>query len=112
MRDQPLTISETARWLRCSEDEVQGHLEAGQLDPYEDTAAGDAVLVSLNSVVVLAESLPAERGVFQIREPVPGMDDYAGPRSSSGPRTSGAPSATRPPLIVERRPSRPLTRRP
>lgn len=108
MRDQPLTISETARWLRCSEDEVEDHLSAGRLDIYPGADTDDTTLVSLNSVVVLAESLPAERGVFQIREPVPGLDDYAGPRSSAGPR---GPASTRPPLIIERRPSRPMTTR-
>lgn len=108
MRDASLTIAEAAAWLRCSETDVREHLRTGRLCPNpHDPRDGR---VSLNAVVVLAESLPAEHRIFEVREPAARIEP-----SSSGPRTafparSGHGQDHRPGLIVERRPTRSFTR--
>ena len=92
MRDQPLTTAEAASWLKCTEDEVQEHLRTGRLrlfQPGPQQAATDGRL-SLNAVIVLAESLPDERRIFEVREPVARTESgSSGPRSGFPPRTGG-----------------------
>lgn len=111
MRDQPLTIAEAARWLRCSDEEVRGYVESGQLRPFAGAAPGAEPVVSLNSVVILAESLPAEQGVFQVRDMPASLDRPSSDRPPhGGPRPSGNFGGPRPGLIVERRPSRSIPR--
>ncbi len=109
MRDQPLSISEAAKWLGCTSEEVSGYVSDGRLKPFQ--GAADSGQVSLNSVVVLAESLPAERGVFRVRD-MPSYDS-APPRPSSGGYGGGPGGGfnkPRPAPIVERRPLRPPSR--
>jgi len=111
MRDQPVSTAEAARWLLCTEDEVQAHLQAGRLQPFRGPGAEGKL--SLNSVIVLAESLPEEKRIFELRPFSASLDGPpSGPRSSSGPRTgSGGLYGNRPAPIVERRPIRPITPR-
>ncbi|HYH40038.1 MAG TPA: hypothetical protein VD860_17590 [Azospirillum sp.] len=107
MRDQPLSLTEAAKWLGCTVEEVSGYVADGRLKPFAGAADGQ---VSLNSVVVLAESLPAERGVFRVRD-MPSYDS-APPRPSTG-GYGGGPGGfnkPRPAPIVERRPLRPPPR--
>ena len=89
MRDQPLSISEAAKWLGCTAEEISGYVADGRLKPFQ--GAADSGQVSLNSVVVLAESLPAERGVFRVRD-MPSYDS-APPRTSSGGYGGGGGSS-------------------
>lgn len=108
MRDQPLTLTEAAKWLGSTADEVSGYLADGRLRPF---AAGADGLVSLNSVVVLAESLPVERGVFRVRD-MPSYDS-APPRPAGGGYAGGPGGGfnkPRPAPVVERRPLRPSSR--
>lgn len=110
MRDQPLSLAEAAKWLGCTAEEVNGYIADGLLKPYQGPGASDLPLVSLNSVVILAESLPAERGVFRVRD-MPSYDS-APPRPAGG-GYGGAPGGfnkPRPAPIVERRPLRPPPR--
>lgn len=106
MRDQPLTAEQAARWLECSVEEVLALLASGHLRPYNTVGVPDADSVSLNSVVVLAESLPVERGVFRVREASMGMDGpgagggYASKPHAAGPRPQGERAG----FVVERRP--------
>lgn len=111
MRDLPVSTAEAARWLLCTEDEVQAHLQAGRLLPFRGPGAEGKL--SLNSVIVLAESLPEEKRIFELRPFSASLDSPpSGPRSSSGPRTgSGGLYGNRPAPIVERRPIRPITPR-
>jgi len=110
MRDQPLSLAEAAKWLGCTAEEVGSYVAAGQLKPFQGAGGADAAQVSLNSVVVLAESLPAERGVFRVRDmpsydsppPRPAGSGYGGP--------GGGFNKPRPAPIVERRPLRPPSR--
>lgn len=107
MRDQPLSLTEAAKWLGCTVEEIGDYLTDGRLRSY----AGADGQVSLNSVVVLAESLPAERGVFRVRD-MPSYDS-APPRPSSGGYGSGPGGGfnkPRPAPVVERRPLRPPPR--
>ena len=109
MRDQPLSISEAAKWLGCTSEEVSGYVSDGRLKPFQ--GAADSGQVSLNSVVVLAESLPAERGVFRVRD-MPSYDS-APPRPSSGGYGGGPGggfNTPRPAPIGARRPLRPPPR--
>ena len=125
MKDQGLTMADAASWLRCTEAAIQEHLDAGRLaryvPPRATEAAGGKVLVSLNSVVVLGESLPADLGIFEIRDRPASADrgygsgGYGAGGGSSGDRSApfvrgnvrdGLRSGQGP--IVERRPlSRP-----
>lgn len=108
MRDQPLTIAEAASWLNASEQEITDLLGTGRLRPFRADAPDGRV--SLNSVVVLAEALPVERRVFEVRESSIRLDGPpTGPRPSHGPRPGGHDS--RGPVIVERRPTRSFTPR-
>lgn len=108
MRDQPLTIAEAASWLNCSEQDVQEHMRAGRLRPFRPDS--DDGRLSLNAVVVLAESLPVERRVFEVRESSARLDGpVSGPRSPHPGRSGGHDQ--RPALIVERRPTRSFTPR-
>lgn len=100
MRDQPLTMEQAARWLDCSADEVRTFLESGRLRPFGAPGDGDAV--SLNSVVVLAESLPVDRGIFRVRD-LPG-GDHGGSGYSPRPQ-AGRSQGERPSFVVERRPT-------
>jgi hypothetical protein len=113
MRDLAITIAQAAHWLNCTDAEVQSHLTAGRLRPFTGRPADPAKPISLNSTVILAESLPLSAGVFDIadkREP-----DMA-PRSRPTLVTRDRPAAdmtrsTRPGPIVERRPLRPFAGR-
>jgi len=99
MRDQALTVEQAARWLECTEEEVQTFLAAGRLRSFGE----DSGTVSLNSIVVLAESLPVEQGVFRVREmSMAGGDGggYGGKPHGSSSRPQGERSG----FIVERRP--------
>lgn len=100
MRDQPLTTEQAARWLECSADEVQSLIAAGRIRAF-GVGEGDAAdTVSLNSVVVFAESLPVERGVFRVREtPFSGDSGY----SPKPPAPGGRPTGDRGGFVVERR---------
>lgn len=108
MRDQPLSLSEAAKWLGCTVEEVSAYVADGRIRPFSGGA--DAEQLSLNSVVVLAESLPAERGVFRVRD-MPSYDS-APPRTSSGGYAGGPGgfNKPRPAPVVERRPLRPSPR--
>lgn len=102
MRDQPLTAEQAARWLECSVEEVAAFLAEGRLRAY---GAVEADAISLNSIVVLAESLPVERGVFRVREMGMAGDAPAGgyaPKPHAGP---ARPQGERSGFIVERRPA-------
>jgi hypothetical protein len=101
-KDQALTPRQAAAWLCCSETEVQTHLDAGRRNRFGSAYSEDPVRISLNAVVILGESLPTERGVFNIREkPV----EFERKPFSSCPRASARPgSEFKRPLIVECRP--------
>jgi len=104
MKDQPLTAEQTARWLECAVDELPALVAAGLLKPFGAEGTPEAEMFSLNAVVMLAESLPAERGIFRIRETgMAGADGGSapgGPKSySSAPRPHGERSG----FVVERR---------
>ena len=68
MNDVAITIAQTAHWLNCSADEAQTHLDAGRIRPYEGRGHDPSKPVSLNSVVIYAESLPDEIGIFRVRD--------------------------------------------
>ena len=106
MRDLSITIDQAAKWLNCSTEQVEGYLSAGRLLPFTG-AAGGSPLVSLNSVVVLAEALPAEAGIFRIRE----SSGMGGPDMGFSPRPHSGPPGGRPPVVVERKPTRGFTPR-
>jgi hypothetical protein len=97
MRDQPLTAEQAARWLECSVEDIQAFVAAGHLKLYA-AADGGSDLISLNSVVVLAETLPVERGIFSVRETSFGGDSGYSPKPQ-GPR----PTGERQGFVVERR---------
>jgi len=105
MKDQPLTAEQTARWLECAVDDLPALVAAGLLKPFGAEGSPEAEMFSLNAVVMLAESLPAERGIFRIRETgMAGADGggspTGGPKSySSAPRPHGERSG----FVVERR---------
>lgn len=101
MRDQPLTAEQAARWLDCSAEEVRSFVEAGKLRPYGGAAEGEIELLSLNSVVVLAESLPPDRGIFRVRD-MPGGDHGGGGGYAPRPQ-GGRGQGERPGFVVERR---------
>lgn len=103
MRDQPLSLEQAARWLDCPPDDVREFLSSGRLRPY-GVAAADTEAISLNSVVVLAESLPAERGIFRVRD-MPGSGDHGGSGGYSPRPQGGRPQGERPGFVVERRPT-------
>jgi hypothetical protein len=107
MRDQPITIDQAAKWLNCGTDRIQEYLAAGQLQGFPGATA-EAPLVSLNSVIILAEALPVENGIFRIRESSGGM-----PGSDMGysPRPHGGAPGGRPSVIVERKTTRSFTPR-
>ena len=110
MRDIAITLEQAAHWLNCSTAKIKEYLAAGRLRAFEGKSGDAAKVISLNSTVILAESLPVEAGIFQITE----KRDYdSGPR----PRTLST-GRERPPLevvrsgpIVERRPLRPFVAR-
>jgi len=110
MRDIAITIEQAAHWLNCSAAKIKEYLAAGLLRNFEGRSGDAAKVISLNSTVILAESLPVEAGIFQIAE----RRDY-----DAAPRlwTFGV-CRERPPLevvrsgpIVERRPLRPFVAR-
>jgi len=112
MNDQAMTSREAAAWLRCSESEINNYLQAGRLYQFGSVHSGDRVLISLNSVVILGESLPAERGVFTIQHTPAELDRKV---SSARAGVGAVPenrlgSGAKRPLIVERRPIRSLAR--
>ena len=107
MRDYPLTIAEAAVWLKCSEDEVQEHLSAGRLRPYAQDAQSGRL--SLNAVVILAESLPSERRIFEVREPAARPEHSSSSSGARSPYPARSGGSDRPGLIVERRPTRSFT---
>lgn len=101
MRDQPLTAEQAARWLECSVEDVAAFLAEGRLRAY---GAAEADAISLNSIVVLAESLPVERGVFRVREMAMGGEGASGGYASKPPHTGAPrPQGERGGFIVERR---------
>jgi hypothetical protein len=102
MRDQPLTAEQAARWLECSVEEVQAFVAEGHLKAY---GTSDADAISLNSTVVLAESLPVERGVFRVREMAMAGDGGAPGGYGSKPPHAGPPrpQGERGGFVVERR---------
>jgi hypothetical protein len=102
MRDQPLTAEQAARWLECTVEEVQAFLAEGRL---RVIGAAEADAISLNSIVVLAESLPVERGVFRVRETTMASDSSSGGGYAPRPQTGAPrPQGDRGGFIVERRP--------
>lgn len=103
MRDQPLTIEQAARWLDCPADDVRALVRSGRLRLHSGAPEGELEPVSLNSVVVLAESLPADRGIFRVRE-IPG-GDHGGSGGYTPRPQGGRPQGERPGFIVERRPT-------
>ncbi len=107
MRDQSLSIAEAAAWLKCSEAEVEEHVQAGRLRAERLEPKIDRI--SLNTVVVLAESLPVERRIFEVREAA-GRIESSEPRGHYPSRPTGGMDQ-RPPVIVERRPTRSFTPR-
>ncbi|HYG87932.1 MAG TPA: hypothetical protein VD978_16875 [Azospirillum sp.] len=109
MRDQPLSLAEAAKWLGCTAEEVNGYIADGLLKPFQGASAAESPQVSLNSVVVLAESLPVERGVFRVRD-IPSYDSAPPRPASSGYGGPGGFNKPRPAPIVERRPLRPPSR--
>ncbi len=108
MRDQSLSLTEAIKWLGCSTEEIGDYLANGLLKTFQGGDAADPQL-SLNSVVILAESLPVERGIFRVRDSLPSdstasrstVPSYPGPNSFSKPRSTP---------IVERRPLRTFPR--
>ncbi|HSK41167.1 MAG TPA: hypothetical protein VK943_15480 [Arenibaculum sp.] len=107
MRDQALTAQQAADWLNSTPEEVTALLASGRLKSVAGAPGTEPNRISLNSVVVLAESLPAELGIFRIGEPPSSLGESGAPRSRPG--GFGRPSSEgprRPPVIVERRPSR------
>lgn len=108
MRDHSLTIAEAAAWLKCSEAEVQEHLRAGRLRPYQQDPQNGGV--SLNAVVVLAESLPPDHRIFEVREPAARSEHPSSDMRGPYPARSGGGPDQRPGLIVERRSPRPFSR--
>ncbi|AWJ85672.1 hypothetical protein TSH58p_19110 (plasmid) [Azospirillum sp. TSH58] len=107
MRDQSLSIAEAAAWLKCSEAEVEELVQAGRLRADRMEPAIDRI--SLNTVIVLAESLPVERRIFEVREAA-GRIESSESRGHYPSRPSGGMDQ-RPPVVVERRPSRSFTPR-
>ncbi|HZH26542.1 MAG TPA: hypothetical protein VEY95_05100 [Azospirillaceae bacterium] len=118
MNDVAITIAQTAHWLNCSADEAQAHLDAGRIRPYDGRGRDPSKPVSLNSVVIYAESLPDEAGIFRVRDgagaadradrPDRGSDRATMPTragTGSGAYTSErrAGGARTTPVIVERR---------
>jgi hypothetical protein len=112
MNDQAMTSREAAAWLRCSESKINNDLQAGRLCRFGSAPSEDKVLISLNSVVILGESLPAEHGVFTIQHTPAELDRAA---SSTRAGVSATPESrwgnrAKRPVIVERRPIRSLAR--
>jgi hypothetical protein len=107
MRDQSVTLDQAAKWLNCAPDKVQEYLASGRLQAFAGANA-DASAVSLNSVIVLAEALPVEAGIFRIRE---SSSSLPGPDMGYSPRPHGGPGGSRPPVVVERKPTRGFTPR-
>ncbi|MBP2314672.1 helix-turn-helix domain-containing protein [Azospirillum soli] len=108
MRDLPLTMAEAAAWLRCSEAEVQELLNAGRLRPFQP--GGQDGRLSLNAVVVLAESLPTDRRIFEVREAAARPEHgHAAPGARSPYPTRPGGHDQRPAVIVERRTTRTYT---
>ena len=112
MTDQAITFREAAAWLRCSESDINTYLQTGCLRRFGSGHAGDPGRISLDSVVILGESLPAERGVFTIPHTPAALE-----RTASSPRAGGSATpenrvgrGAKRPLIVERRPLRALAR--
>lgn len=107
MRDQALTAQQAADWLNSTPEDVTSLLASGRLKPVAGAPETGASRISLNSVVILAESLPAEVGIFRIGEPPSSLGESGASRSRPGgfgrPPNEGP---RRPPVIVERRPSR------
>jgi hypothetical protein len=112
MRDLAITIAQAAHWLNCNDAEVQAHLTAGRLRPYSGRPSDPDKPISLNSTVILAESLPLSVGVFDIGER---RESDMAPRSRPTlvGRDRPAPEIvrSRPGPIVERRPLRPIVGR-
>jgi hypothetical protein len=112
MRDIAITLEQAAHWLNCGIAQVKEYLTAGRLRAFEGKSGDAAKVISLNSTVILAESLPPEAGIFQIAE----KRDYD---SAPRPRPTGSMGRERAPLevvrssgpIVERRPLRPFVAR-
>jgi hypothetical protein len=110
MRDIAITVEQAAHWLNCNAAKIKEYLASGLLRNFEGRSGDAAKVISLNSTVILAESLPVEAGIFQIAE----KRDYD---SAPRPRTLST-GRERPPLevvrngpIVERRPLRPFASR-
>lgn len=104
MKDQPLTAEQTARWLECAVEELPALVAAGLLKPFGAEGTPEAEMFSLNAVVMLAENLPVERGIFRIRETGMAGSEGGGPAGapksySSAPRPHGERSG----FVVERR---------
>lgn len=104
MKDQPLTAEQTARWLECAVEDLPALVSAGLLKPFGAEGSPEAEMYSLNAVVMLAESLPVERGIFKIRET--GMAGGEGGGAPGGPKSYSSaprPHGERSGFVVERR---------
>jgi hypothetical protein len=111
MKDIAITIDLAARWLNCPPSTVEEYMATGRLKPFQGKDAGRDAPISLNSVVILAESLPVENRIFHVSE---GAGDRGGDRPRpSGPRPGYDRGAQeqRPPVIVERRTPRVILNR-
>jgi hypothetical protein len=110
MQDLPITIDQAAHWLNCTPAQVQALLAAGRLSGYSGRLATPAKPISLNSTVVLAESLPVTVGVFSVAE-ARDSDGGSRPRQPMAPRGRPVEVTRSNGPIVERRPLRPFVAR-
>jgi hypothetical protein len=111
MRDIAITIEQAAHWLNCGVAKIKEYLAAGLLRNFEGRSGDAAKVISLNSTVILAESLPVEIGIFQIAEKRGDYDLAPRPRTLSTGRERPPLEVVRSGPIVERRPLRPFASR-
>jgi hypothetical protein len=111
MRDIAITIEQAAHWLNCGVAKIKEYLAAGLLRNFEGRSGDAAKVISLNSTVILAESLPVEIGIFQIAEKRGDYDSAPRPRTLSTGRERPPLEVVRSGPIVERRPLPPIASR-